>query len=262
MLAPDDWHLFAAGTSAEDTVTTATAGGTSGNTIPAASDLPGNTTSATLDLPGSPDQSTGSPNESFGPTCSTETPDDPPATQSDNDSDHTLNQLDVAISQLDVAISQLDAVDLRPGDVSPPLQSNPPDALVAAPTFAPPKTNPTVLPPTFNVARSSPPSVAKSQPVTSHQPRPQVGTKSANPPSSDGAATRPNVNAARKLLAGAIDEPEWMKKKKTLNYFRGVIDFGDLYNVIEHWYELEGLLGFLETVRVSIRPIQQCAHDL
>ena len=243
----------------EDTVTTATTHGTSGNTIPAASDLPGeatpaesdlpgNTTPAALDLPGSPDQSTGSPDESFGPTCPTETLDDPPATQSDKDSDHTLNQLDVVVSQLD-------AVDLRPGDVSPPLQSNPPDGPVTAPTFATPETNPAVLLPTFNVARPSPPSVTKSQSVTSHQPRPQAGTKSANPPSSNGAATRPNVNAARKLLAGAIDEPEWMKKKKTLNYFRGVINFGDLHNVIEHWYELEGLLGFPETVSVSIRPI-------
>ena len=46
------------------------------------------------------------------------------------------------------------------------------------------------------------------------------------------------------LLAGVMNEPMWMKKKKTLNYFRTTFKLGEFSNVIAHWYELEGLLGF------------------
>ena len=41
-----------------------------------------------------------------------------------------------------------------------------------------------------------------------------------------------------------------MKKKRTLDYFRGTFKLGDLSNVIGHWYELEGLLGFQEIVSI------------
>lgn len=52
------------------------------------------------------------------------------------------------------------------------------------------------------------------------------------------------------FLAGITNEPEWMKNKRTLAYFRSTFKLGDLPNVIRHWYELEELLGFQETVSV------------
>ena len=42
-----------------------------------------------------------------------------------------------------------------------------------------------------------------------------------------------------------------MKNKRTLDYFRNTSKLGSLPNIIEHWYELEQLLGFKETVSVS-----------
>jgi hypothetical protein len=41
-----------------------------------------------------------------------------------------------------------------------------------------------------------------------------------------------------------------MKKRKTLNYFRDAFKLGDLGDIIRHWYELEGLLGFQDPVSV------------
>ena len=181
------------------------------NTTATTSATSDDTVPAAPELPGSPDQPAGLPEEPVEPTPST-----------------------VTGSQLDGA----------------PPQSNASDELIATPALVTPKPNLANLPPTLDVARSSPLSIAESQSVTSRQPRPQADAKSVNSPSGNGAATQPNVNSPRKLLAGAKDEAEWMKKKRTLDYFRGTIKFGSLSNVIEHWYELEGLLGFLETVSI------------
>ena len=43
-------------------------------------------------------------------------------------------------------------------------------------------------------------------------------------------------------------EPIWMKAKETLKYFRGVHKMGKLLDLILHWYQLEEVLGFQETV--------------
>ena len=43
-------------------------------------------------------------------------------------------------------------------------------------------------------------------------------------------------------------ESEWMRSKKTLNYFREVYKMGKLSDLISHWYQLEEALGFPETV--------------
>ncbi|KAF9782108.1 hypothetical protein BJ322DRAFT_1110992 [Thelephora terrestris] len=56
------------------------------------------------------------------------------------------------------------------------------------------------------------------------------------------------------LLAGIDDLPTsaseagWMKLKQTLKYFREVHKIGRLSALILHWYQLEKVLGFLETV--------------
>ena len=60
----------------------------------------------------------------------------------------------------------------------------------------------------------------------------------------------PSIHFTLNTLAGITDEPTWMKKKHTLDFFRGTFKFGCLTNVIEHWYELEKLLGFQDTVRI------------
>ena len=52
------------------------------------------------------------------------------------------------------------------------------------------------------------------------------------------------------VLVGVTDEPAWMKKRRTLNYFRDTFKLGSLPSVIENWYELEKLLGFPDTVSV------------
>jgi hypothetical protein len=51
-------------------------------------------------------------------------------------------------------------------------------------------------------------------------------------------------------LAGVTDEPAWMKKRRTLDYFRGTFKLGDLPKVIGNWYELERVLGFPDVVSV------------
>ena len=61
------------------------------------------------------------------------------------------------------------------------------------------------------------------------------------------------VNASSPpVLAAVKDEPEWMETKKTLKYFRYAFKLGKLSDVIEHWYELERLLGFQKSVSTSL----------
>ena len=52
------------------------------------------------------------------------------------------------------------------------------------------------------------------------------------------------------LLGHVTNEPLWMKKKRTLDYFREAFKLGDLSNVIEHWCKLEEMLGFPDTVSI------------
>ena len=40
----------------------------------------------------------------------------------------------------------------------------------------------------------------------------------------------------------------WTRSKKTLEYFRGVREMGNLSDLVLHWYQLEEVLGFPETV--------------
>lgn len=59
-----------------------------------------------------------------------------------------------------------------------------------------------------------------------------------------------DVNPLPGLLAGVMNEPMWMKRKQTPGYFRDMFKLGDLSNVIKHWYELDGLLGFQDPVHI------------
>jgi hypothetical protein len=75
----------------------------------------------------------------------------------------------------------------------------------------------------------------------------------ANPASSDGVALLKGVGSpSPRVLAGLEDEPAWMEAKGTLDFFRNTFKAGKLSDVIEHWYELERLLGFQGTVSISV----------
>lgn len=69
-----------------------------------------------------------------------------------------------------------------------------------------------------------------------------------------GTTSRVNSSLPSNPLADITDEPKWMKKKRTLDYFRSMSKlenlFGDLSSIIGHWYKLEKLLGFQDLVSV------------
>ena len=222
--AVSEWGLFAAGPSAG--LTTAT-------TASASTD----TASPTPSSSGPPDQSAVSPNQLVEPTRPSTVLDQPP-----NHPDYLSSQSDTpptqpgyTSGQPGVAVGPLDTADLdRDGEAR---QFDPSDQLVTPTAFMPPEVNITVLPPTPDIRSPSP--LLVPQMVHTRNPSPLgngVTRKSANPPT--------------RLLAGITEEPMWMKKKHTLDYFRSTTDFGKLSNIIEHWYELENLLGFPEAVSI------------
>lgn len=55
-----------------------------------------------------------------------------------------------------------------------------------------------------------------------------------------------NTASPSRLLVDIVNEPEWMSKRKTLDYFRTTFKLGRLADVINRWYELERVLGFPE----------------
>lgn len=82
----------------------------------------------------------------------------------------------------------------------------------------------------------------------------------APPPSPvSRAVSAASVSSRSNLLAGVRDEPGWMQKKGTLNYFRNTFKLGNLADVIRHWYELERLLGFQKVVSIPVF-FSNCAY--
>ena len=49
-------------------------------------------------------------------------------------------------------------------------------------------------------------------------------------------------------LPANVQEPDWMKKKRTLDYFKSSFKMGGLSSLISNWYLLEAALGFPEHV--------------
>jgi len=91
---------------------------------------------------------------------------------------------------------------------------------------------------------------------------PHVGAPLPTSPLHHGMALHPNSTPPPNPLANVTGEPLWMEKKQTLNYFRSTFKLGDLSNVIGHWYELEGLLGFQEVVSICGWLVLHYAHDI
>lgn len=105
--------------------------------------------------------------------------------------------------------------------------------------------DPGATPSTLDAPHPSPP-VPEPQPVVASQPR-----LDADGGLVDLASTNGDINPPFKLI-NVKDEPSWMKKKRTLEFFRKTFKLGNLVDVVEHCYELEGLLGFQETVSLPV----------
>lgn len=81
------------------------------------------------------------------------------------------------------------------------------------------------------------------------------------PAPNHGTISRTNSSPPPNLLVNITDEAQWMKKKRTLAYFRDTFKLGDLSSVIGHWYELEKLLGFPRVVSSFGVTCLQYAHS-
>ena len=209
--------------------------------------------STTPSSSGLPDQSAVSPNQLVEPTHPSTMLDQPP-----NHPDHLSSQSDTpptqpgyTSGQPNIAVGPLNMMDLdRDGEAH---QFDPSNQLVTPTTLTPPEVNITVLPPTPDIRSPSP--LLVPQMVHSHQ---WVGTR--NPLPLGNRVTQKSVNPPTRLLASIMDGLMWMKKKHTLNYFCTTANFGKLSNIIEHWYELENLLGFLEAVS-TYKQLVRHAHS-
>jgi hypothetical protein len=87
----------------------------------------------------------------------------------------------------------------------------------------------------------------ESQQVAASQPHSHPDVGQLDLALSNGAGAR----------ADAEDQSVWMKQKQTLKYLRGTFKLGNLLDVIGHWYRLEKLLGFPETVSVVVQFSQK-----
>ena len=97
--------------------------------------------------------------------------------------------------------------------------------------------------------------------IPSHT-RSQASARFPSSPPDHGTMSLTNSRPPSNPLADVTDEPGWMKKKRTLDYFRNTFILGDLSSVIKHWYKLERLLGFQGIVSVLGSPILYRANDL
>jgi hypothetical protein len=198
-------------------------------------------------------------------TAGDDTPNDPttvtsPALESSTQPSGTSNcsaavdepgiamQSDVAPTQPGSTVNQSDTENPRPSEVLP--QPGVLYPLVTPTTFVAPEVNPG-SPPIPDSARPSSPQTDEPQQVILTRPRSKPSTLLLNSPPSLEAASKTNASPPPNLLAGVTDEPTWMKKRQTLNYFRNTFKLGRLPDIILHWYKLEALLGFPETVSVT-----------
>ena len=92
-------------------------------------------------------------------------------------------------------------------------------------------------------------------PVDAH---PQQNVGPSDSPLEHGTTQNVGYILPPNPLANITNEPVWMKKKQTLDFFRQTPKLGCLSNVIQHWYELEKSLGFQDVVSsadISHRPM-------
>jgi len=262
LLAPADWPYFSLAASAESTPASTVGDGTANGQVHV------NTISPTFDLLTLSDQ-----------------PDAP-----SNQSNTTPGQSDTSqpgVALMDIAQNRQETTPTQASNASDQLNApgNPPSTNVITPQPGVshlPITTPTVLLqvdpslslPILGSTRPSPLRIDEPLPVIPSQPYstatvpPQANPILSSPipdytrPSSLRIDEPPPVVPSQlysqasaspppDMLAGITNEPTWMKKKRTLDYFRNAFKFGDLHNVIVHWYQLEELLGFQRNVSTS-----------
>lgn len=249
-----DWHLYRTNASTESTPTVTTADGAVDDLADTTNPAPEPPVPQSESMVSS-SQSAVSSSQSAVPlnqsvaVPSTVTPAQPSATlnqQYTTQSGVALDYPGNVSNQLGHASDQF-CTNSHSGDVPP--QPDRPHTPVTA-NAALPAANSRAPPPILNTIDPSLLLIAEPQPVTPGQPRSQVATGLLESPQSNRLTARLNVISPPEPLAGVADEPLWMKKKRTLNYFRSAVKFGSLSDVIRHWYELEGLLGFQEVVSV------------
>ena len=169
-----------------------------------------------------------------------------------------------------VAIGDLDLTHARSGTTptQPILTSDQLNAqLPIATTMSVPRVNAGHPAPIPNSARPSPRLIYKPL-VTPRHTRSHISTSLLSPghegPPNPNSAPPPNPNPVPppNILIGVADGPTWMKKKRTLNYFRETFKLGEFPSVIRHWYELEGLLGFKDAVSALERINTQFAYGV
>jgi hypothetical protein len=231
--APEDWPLFT--TNAGD-VTASASGAVSG-----LADDDDESSSSSDESSVSPDESSVSPDESSTSSSKSASLSDPPAVPFDSST--------VAPGAPDPTSHQPVTLAAPPSPVT-----NLPDSTmdhVDPPTPTLPEVStdtPYVLPVT---TRSSPPPVPKRKRVaTGRSPRAHEGLLDSAP--SNTVTPSKGVDPpSPPVLADVKDAPDWMKTKGTLDYFRDTFKLGKLSDVIEHWFELERLLGFRKSVSIS-----------
>jgi len=186
-------------------------------------------------------------------------------------SDITPNQPDtvqpsITHNYLDVAPNLPDASPTQPSHAYNQLSTpaDQPDTSVGVPqpdishppvTAALSRVNPSLSSPIPDSTRPSLLQVGEPQPVVPSQLHPRTSAGLLGSLLTNEVISQPSVIPPFNILVGITNEPAWMKKRRTLDYFRGVIKFGDLPNIIEHWYELEELLGFPSVVSVPQRLV-------
>ena len=237
MTAPSEWALFS-------TNATASASG-------AVSDLTGHAASLATESSSSSDEPSSSLDESFSSSDETFGSSDESPTSS-SESASPSNQPAVQSNTSAIAPIISDPTSHQPGTLAalPSLVIDQPNSTtnhVDPPTPTLPDIDantPSVLPATTD---SSPPTVPKPEKVVTGRPHTRAGLPDSSP--SNGSKGVDPLSPP--VLAGAKDLPEWMEKKGTLDYFRNTFKLGKLSDVIEHWFELERLLGFRKSVGIS-----------
>ena len=212
VLAESDWRLYTT-TPLSPTPATTARNNTSNTTSPEASVIqPGSTSSQLAALDGP-----------GGPTHSDVTPDQLDATSA---------RPTQPFSQPSSTTDQPDTENSHLGEVLPQLDAS--HSLVASATL------------------EADPGPAPLSPTPSLPQADELALLSLLNSSPSIEAALPTINIPPpEPLAGVTAAPAWMKKKRTLDYFRGTFKLGCLSDIIQHWYELEGLLGFPETVSLT-----------
>lgn len=238
-LAMPDWARFSL-SALESTPTTATGDGAADDQAYIDTASPSPDSSDQLNASSTQSDTTPNQPDTVQPSTTLNHPDVAPnlPDASPTQPSHAYNQLSTPADQPDTSVG-----------VPQPDISHPPITATLS------QVNPSLSSPIPDSTRPSPLQDGEPQPVVPSQLHSRTSVGLLSSLLTNEAISRPSAIPPSNILVGITNEPAWMKKRRTLDYFRGVIKFGDLPNIIEHWYELEGLLGFPGVVSVPQRLV-------